>query len=281
MRRPQIYAELGIDPIFKPTVSHTNGSKTATGTIETMTKHGYTKIARREADKLIDLLHTGRLTREYFSSKGFDQSGWKQMFSSPYPSETFYQLTTIRWKVRNLTTKECSWFLPTAAWLDAMARLLEGRRVVEVCAGNGILGPLMEERGIEWICSDREPQHEHVLHINAFDSDDILHLQPDVIFAAWIPYTSEIDKSLAETRCPLIIVGECPGGCTGSEDFYEHDAWREAIDPRELITNFEDILQWDGIHDHTMMINWFKEDQRDCGKESLEHPECDVVQHRG
>jgi hypothetical protein len=222
------------------------------------------KRARKEADTLIAKLRDGTLTKEDFSGKGFDSCAYRDVRKATGGAddfEAFYQLTHLRWQVRKYVTNECSWSIFTKAWLDALGELLEGRRVVEVCAGTGILGPLMASRGVEWICSDVEPQDEHVLCIDAFEAEDILHLQPDVIFASWIPYTAAIDMTLVETRCPLILVGESPGGCTGSEELWDHDAWKEAIEPSSLIPDFEDVLQWDGIHDHTMLLNWFKEDQ--------------------
>lgn len=201
---------------------------------------------------LMEKLRAGTLTKEEFEALGFDRTPYGILDNY----QAFTDATLVRWKCREKITKECSWFIFTARWLSELQRLVEGKRVVEVCAGTGVLGPLMEARGIEWICTDIEPGGDHVRQLDAFDRLELLSLQPDVLFAAWIPYGSILDCALAQTRCPLILVGESPGGCTGSEDLYEHEAWETAISPSDLYPAFEDVPQWDGIHDHTMLINW-------------------------
>jgi len=100
----------------------------------------------------------------------------------------------------------------------------------------------------------------------------------DAVFASWIPYEQPWDRELAnlcaDKNVPLVIIGEGGGGCTGSDDFWGYRAYSDEYDdegdpiPEELlpklperrydvtcadslVTNFRDVPQWDGIHDHT------------------------------
>ena len=151
--------------------------------------------------------------------------------------------------VREVFTREIGWFIPTAEYLDALARVVQTRKVVEVCAGTGLFGKLMRGRGANWISTDLEPwpNSEDVSKFDALEA--VRALNPDIVFAGWIPYGSTLDYELARLGHPCIYVGEGWGGCTGSEKFWERqgkDGYR--IKDSELCP---DVSQWIGIHDRT------------------------------
>jgi len=147
-------------------------------------------------------------------------------------------------------TEPCALCVPTVEWLDSLVRVLAGRRVVEVCAGTGVIAGLMRRRGVDWTATDWEPRGENVRKLDALEA--VKNLNPEVIFASWIPYRSRLDVRLAETGLPLILVGE-NYGCTGSEEFW---AKYEPVPLTELYSDFEDVPNWDGIHDFTSALNW-------------------------
>ena len=69
--------------------------------------------------------------------------------------------------IRHVYTRSVSWALYTREYLDSLHKLLEamagesasGRavRVLEVCAGGGMLARCMRERGIVWMATDANP----------------------------------------------------------------------------------------------------------------------------
>lgn len=76
-------------------------------------------------------------------------------------------------------------------------------------------------------------------------------LKPDIVFASWIPYTSERDYEVARLGHPCIFITEGYGGCIGSDKFWSRsgkDGYRitdSRINP--------DVPQWGGLHDHTIL----------------------------
>lgn len=184
--------------------------------------------------------------------------------------------------VREYYTSRVSWAVYTVEWLDSMARLLRNSKVLEVCAGRGVLIDLMRKRGVDWTateshtpagCSPELIQQEALDAVRSFDPHH--HMAPDVVFVSWIPYESTLDQELMllckEREIPLIIVGESPGGCTGSHTFaqdqlseYEAERgdkpclampfWRTAMNSvfeQYSLGSFCDVPVWEGMHDHT------------------------------
>lgn len=158
---------------------------------------------------------------------------------------------------RDAYTAEVSWAVYTTEYIDSLTKLLEGKRVLEVCAGRGILQPIMRKRGIEWISTDENPPAgaEHVEGMNAHDALDN-YRNMDAIFASWIPLGARWDVLLLD-RPPLVLVGEGPYGCTGSDQFWDlvDELKLETYEPAERYHEwFEDIPKWEGVHDYTLVI---------------------------
>lgn len=169
--------------------------------------------------------------------------------------------------VRQYVVQVFSWFVFTTEFLDSLAKLVKNKRVVEVAAQYGYLKPLMESRGCkEWISTDIKPRKFWVTPYRATPA--VEKFKPDVIFASWIPYGSTLDMWLANTRVPMIMVGEGWGGCTGSGDFWSAacDLDRDDVDctgkdwtvqqPSNVVDDWTDVSQWWGLRDFTTLVNW-------------------------
>jgi hypothetical protein len=210
----------------------------------------------RRARELIAELMAGKLTKARFRS--LEQDG------GHYGGH----------RLRRMVASE-SWCLPTVEWLNSMERLLAGKRVLEVCAGNGHIARLMRARGIDWTATDIEPGHPNVEKMNALEA--VEQYKPDVIFVSWIPYGSDLDVRLASLGIPMVIVGEL-GGCTGTDAFYKE------FDPRAadgVFSWFEDLPSWDFIHDYTMLLHWFEPDSCNCDSTSHGMHPCDNCMSEG
>jgi hypothetical protein len=199
--------------------------------------------------------------------------------------ESFRTLTgwTEGWSInmtgmyyRSFYCKAVSWAVYSTEFLDSMQRLLAGRRVLEVCAGRGVMSRVMRGRGEDWTATDLNPVTDDVEEMDAIEA--VRQYKPDAIVASWIPYGSDLDVQLAEVArelgIPMVVIGEGNGGCTGSEAFWNRSResyydW-QADDGEEEITNdsvdwsiedlgslfdwFVDVPRWDGINDYTSLV---------------------------
>ena len=219
------------------------GSPTPSGLAEEALAAGHT-ASYDVAYDLISRMVDGELTNEQIDHI---------VKRGPYDSflETMY--------ARGFAT-QWSWFLFGQEWLDDIARIVRGRHVLELFAGNGWVARLMQQRGVDWLATDVKPGNDWVVEYdveqfpqNFLESSWYLDYDFDIIFASWIPYGSALDALIASYGKPMIVVGEGFGGCTGSEEFW---AKYGAAYVTEVYPGFHDVPQWDGIHDGTWLVNW-------------------------
>ena len=161
---------------------------------------------------------------------------------------------------RSEYVKESSWAIYTTEFMDSLGKMLKGRRVLEVAAGRGILKRHMQDRGVDWVTTDKCPpprldpyRHPHVITRSA--SRAIRRFPHDVLFVSWWPYDDPEDVALGEhlvkTDTPMVVVTEGPHGCVGSESFWSDERWDMHW---KLPSGFSNVPQWDGIHDQTAII---------------------------
>lgn len=158
-----------------------------------------------------------------------------------------YDPTT--WLYRDSVVRSVSWAVITTEYADALASVLKGLWVVEVCAGKGVLARMMQARGIDWFPTDIAPWDESVESLDALSAID--KYDAEVVFGSWIPYESTLDYEIARRRVPCIFITEGWGGCIGSEDLWEK-ADAEGYDIFDW--PLTDVPQWPSIHDHTVVV---------------------------
>lgn len=154
----------------------------------------------------------------------------------------------------------------TTEFLESLRRLVEGKRVLEVAAGKGVLAANMQRLGADWTATDnnswpaavssvnqptRDWRYQLGDHVQVIDAVTAANTIPhDVLFFSWWPYGSKVDAKLINLGKPTVVVGEPPRGCTGSEHGCRY-SYAESV-----YNWFEDCLQWMGMHDCTMLYNW-------------------------
>lgn len=174
--------------------------------------------------------------------------------------------------VRDIYARQVSWSVYTEEYINSLKTLMqsiaqkEHPRVLETCAGRGVLAVPMEKRGIaSWVCTDKEPVGRgHVTKSDALKAVELFGELSDVLFVSWVPYESELDYELAmewvvRRGKPMVIVGEGWGGCTGSEKFWEMSSHSngnlyDILDPSNIVEDFRDVPRWSGINDHTSVV---------------------------
>lgn len=160
------------------------------------------------------------------------------------------------YSIRDVYVKYAAWAIYTAEYIRSLAEMVEGRRVVEVGAGRGLLQPLMQARGIDWLATDRTPPtrlpgHPYVMK-RGWQRAMKAKWGAELVFTSWWPYENDDDCRIAQAcvdrNIPLIVVGEGHWGCTGTKGFWDEGAdWKVHSMPE----HFCDVPQWSGIHDYT------------------------------
>ena len=183
--------------------------------------------------EIVSLMRSGGLTKDKFQS----------LIDDPQPSRG--QSFLEKYLLRERCIQEVGFVVITKEYLDSLTRLLKGCRVVEVCAGMGTFQELMRERGVDWTSTDSDPwDGSKALMMDALEAIDLL--EPDVVFASWVDYQSDLDHRIAQ-RCPGVFINEC---CTGSEDFGKDTPTYRVVPAPSW---FEDVPSWPGLWDHTLL----------------------------
>lgn len=130
-------------------------------------------------------------------------------------------------------------------YIGTLARLvieLIGRDLaLEVCAGDGMLSRWLSEYGVniratdnmKWRKDGRRPSRHLSIELQgAVEELDaisaIRKYEPRMVVASWIEYNSELDCEIIDEKPEyLILMGEGPGGCTGSTKFWGEWDWDE------------------------------------------------------
>ena len=145
---------------------------------------------------------------------------------SSLPLEQRCNLVRLHWS-------ECvSWGLFTAAWQDSLAALISGRfgakRIVEVCAGSGVLSYPMRQRGLDWMATDISPSTQRpwpgpaTQRLSALDA--VRELGPDLVFWAW----------WSRTR-PAVVPLEEAGGASAAPAATPPEDYQVVAHCRELL----------------------------------------------
>lgn len=135
------------------------------------------------------------------------------------------------------TEKSFSWGTFDPGFIDDLARYLRGKRVLEICAGNGLLASLLRERGVDihptslfrTMDGHREGFFCEVEELDARTAADRYRETHDILLVCW-PDPDEIAMQACllwgEER-PIVFIGEVTdlengylGGCA-SDLFFE------------------------------------------------------------
>ena len=142
-----------------------------------------------------------------------------------------------------------------------MAKLLQGKRCLEVAAGTGWLSHLLLDKGVDVLASDMggdsfagyEMQHVWQRHHEG-DSLSLLPGEFDAVILTWPAYDAPFGHQVLQAMRAgqvLFFEGEGKGGCTADDAFFEtlEDAqqWRKKQAWTQQLN--EHHLHFSGLHD--------------------------------
>lgn len=154
---------------------------------------------------------------------------------------------------RNELATRFSWSIPSPGDMVWLAKVLNGRGVVEIGAGSGYWAWQMTQVGIDVIAVDPHPPGpdnryvKHALYHPVVPGDDgnAAYYPQRALMLCWPPYTDPVatDALKAYTGDLLIYIGEGDGGCCADDDFFRllNDEWDEIEESPFHVT-------WSGIH---------------------------------
>jgi hypothetical protein len=146
-----------------------------------------------------------------------------------------------------------SWSIPSPGDMRWLARLLDGRGVVEIGAGSGYWAWQMVQVGIDVLAYDPNlpgPDNRYVKHelfhpVLPGDDRMAAHYPDRALLLCWPPYSDSTaaDALRAYGGDLLVYIGEPEGGCTGDDEFHKllDSEWDEAGASPFHVT-------WSGIH---------------------------------
>jgi hypothetical protein len=87
-----------------------------------------------------------------------------------------------------------AWCVPTRKAIDVIAAFAGGRRVLEVCAGNGLWARLLSETGTRVIATDGDPRGgDEYYAVEALEAEQAVRLHPEceALLLVWPPFQDD------------------------------------------------------------------------------------------
>lgn len=152
-------------------------------------------------------------------------------------------------------------------WVDPLARWIGQQNVLEVMAGAGWLAKALREKGVNVIATDDYSWHlerkwpivSPVEKLGAIEAVKKYGASCDILILSW-PYMDDtafnVINELYQVKpdCLIIYIGEDFGGCTASEEFFDHF---EDINDADFKSVSDNYKAWPGLHD-TIRLGKFK-----------------------
>ena len=124
--------------------------------------------------------------------------------------------------------------------LDKMAEALDGKKCLEIMAGNGLLSRELQDRGVDVLATDKYTisengyyalrgvdTHTQIEYLDALDAVNKYAADVDVIIMSWPPYNNRISSDVIDALheinpdIDILYIGESQGGCTADDLFFE------------------------------------------------------------
>ncbi len=141
-----------------------------------------------------------------------------------------FDLFTQSYFFRDVYTSFCSWCIVTDKWISEIAKLLEGKKCIEIMAGNGLISHALQTHGIDITPYDNFSWNYHKTFTTVYDMDAVecaSDLTYDYIICSWPPCEGtdicRVVKNMyhKNPKAKLIYIGEWENGCNAPESFFK------------------------------------------------------------
>jgi hypothetical protein len=163
-----------------------------------------------------------------------------------------------------------SFALISKSWVKKLANFLNGKKCLEIMAGQGILAKGLASFGVDIIATDdfswkwgqtRTSEGRSLADEDLwFPVENLTCLQAiekyakeiDYLICCWPYMDPSMNEALLEMRkinpsCKLIYIGEGTGGCTANDDFFENANFIRTEETFNIAAN--EFQSWWGIND--------------------------------
>ena len=141
----------------------------------------------------------------------------------------------------------------TKELIEDFCNYIGNKKVLEICAGSGLLSKYLYDSGIDIIATDNYSWDDEISYLWAnsdhkyynvikMDAIDAMNDYPDrdIILLSWPEKGNTIDNNVLN-KCvfenkTLILIGEIEGGCTGSTEFF--DSVYKLVSKGKIKTNY-------------------------------------------
>lgn len=189
--------------------------------------------------------------------------------------ETFPRTNINSSIMRETFISEMGFCMVAYDWVRELAKLLEGKKCLEIMAGSGCLSKALQDCGIDIIATDSYQNEEYSSGYDLFgkwrthftDVEKLLAIEAiekygkdmDIIVCSWPPYNScalthALDRQFElNPNTKVIYIGEDDGGCTADYSFFEK--YDETDEDSELTAEVNRLYKrWYSICDSIYLV---------------------------
>lgn len=172
---------------------------------------------------------------------------------------------------RERVLKYMGFVILTTDLMDELANYLQGKRVLEVMAGNGSLSKCLQDRGINikatdnevWATKENSIYSEwknawtNIENIDVLDAVRKYGRNIDTIVISWPPYKSKLPLQMMRLlqeinpKVEVIYIGESAEGCTADDEFYKKTFYVINERFKKVQSKF---IRWDGFRDNINIV---------------------------
>jgi uncharacterized UPF0146 family protein len=139
----------------------------------------------------------------------------------------WWRFVRQRGTVLSLLTESGTWCIYSAEFIRELARQLQGRRVLEVGAGEGVLSRFLHEAGVDIVGTDNYSWSRHIkfgANVEKREAAEALkHYQPEAVICSWAPPDNLFEQDIF--RCPTVetyfAIGSSHHFASGNRDTYQ------------------------------------------------------------
>lgn len=147
--------------------------------------------------------------------------------------------------------------IPTMSWLEPLAYRLQGKKVLDLMSGRGMISAVLQSLGVDITPVDNGSWGlDEIVETQRMSCiEAIKEFKPDVVVCAWPDDNVRDQSETFEDVCryifdnalpiEILYIGEPAGGCNASDSFPYHMEWdEELMDGYVTLSYLHDAPAW-------------------------------------